>query len=80
MICYIRYGYIRQKVRPPEWRSGRRQCIAVLAVPLEILGLSPGSVAAGRDRETHGAAHNWSSVVRVRGGFGQQGCPCPITH
>jgi hypothetical protein len=52
-------------MRPPEWRSGLRHCIAVLAVPLEILGSSPGSVAAGRDRETHGAAHNWPSVVRV---------------
>jgi hypothetical protein len=41
----------------------------VLAVPLEILGLSPGSVAAGHDREIHGAAHNWPSVVRLRGGF-----------
>ena len=42
--------------------------MAQRAVPLEILGSSPGSVAAGRDRETHGAAHNWPSVVRVRGG------------
>ena len=39
---------------------------------------NPGSVAAGRDRETHGAAHNWPSVVRVRGGFGRQGFSCPI--
>uniref|UniRef100_A0A673ZHH3 P-type Cu(+) transporter n=1 Tax=Salmo trutta TaxID=8032 RepID=A0A673ZHH3_SALTR len=31
--------------RPPECRSGLRHCIAVLAVPLEILGSSPGSVA-----------------------------------
>jgi hypothetical protein len=58
---------------PPEWRSGLRHCIAV---PLEILGSSPGSVAAGRARETHGAEHNWPSIVRVRGGFGQQRCPC----
>ena len=28
-------------------------------------GLSPGSVTAGRDRETNEAAHNWPSVVRV---------------
>jgi hypothetical protein len=41
----------------------------VLAVPLEILGSSPGSVAAGRDREAHGAAHNWPSVFRVREGL-----------
>ena len=39
------------------------------AVPLEILGSSPGSVAAGRDRETHWATHNRPSVVRVRGGL-----------
>ena len=36
--------------------------------------LSPGSVTAGRDRETHGAVNNWPSIVRVRGGFGRQGC------
>ena len=53
---------------------------AVLAVPLEILGSSPGSVADGRDRETHRAAHNWASIVWVRGGFGRQECPCPIGH
>ena len=29
------------------WLSGLRNCIAVLAVPLEILGSSPGSAAAG---------------------------------
>ncbi|KAK6292578.1 hypothetical protein J4Q44_G00371620 [Coregonus suidteri] len=28
-------------------------------------GSNPGSVVAGRDRETHGAAHNWPSVVQV---------------
>jgi hypothetical protein len=38
-------------------------------------GLSPGSVAAGRNRETHGAVHNWPSVVQVRGGFDRQGYP-----
>ena len=27
------------------------------------------SVAAGRDREVHGAKHNWPSVVRVREGL-----------
>jgi hypothetical protein len=44
---------------PPKWCSG-------LAVPLEILDSSPGSVAADRAREAHGAVHNWPSVVRVR--------------
>ena len=33
------------------------------------LGLSPGSVAAGHDREAHGAAHIWPSVVWVREGL-----------
>ena len=41
----------------------------MLAVPPETLGSSPGSVAAGRDREVHGATHNWPSVVRVREGL-----------
>ena len=41
----------------------------MLAVPPEILGSSPGSVAAGHDREAHGATHNWPSVVRVREGL-----------
>uniref|UniRef100_A0AAZ3RZ17 Formin homology 2 domain containing 1 n=1 Tax=Oncorhynchus tshawytscha TaxID=74940 RepID=A0AAZ3RZ17_ONCTS len=50
--------------KPPEWRSGLRHCIAVLAVPLEVLGSSPGSVAAGRDRETHRA-------VQVSSGLGE---------
>ena len=54
---------------PPGWRSGLKHCIAVLAVPPETLGLSPGSVAAGRNREVHVAAHNWPSVVRVREGL-----------
>jgi hypothetical protein len=44
-------------------------CIAVLAVPPEILVLSRGSVAASRDREAHGVAHNLPSVVRVREGL-----------
>ena len=34
----------------------------MLAVPLEILGSSPGYGAGGRNRETHGTAHNWPSV------------------
>jgi hypothetical protein len=40
-----------------------------LAVPPETLGLSPGSVAAGRNREVHGATHNWPSIVWVREGL-----------
>ena len=49
--------------------SGLRHCIAVPAVPPETLGSSPGSVAADRDREVHGATHKWPSIVRVRGGL-----------
>ena len=41
----------------------------MLAVPPETLDSSPGSVASGRDREVHGATHNWPSVVRVREGL-----------
>ena len=40
-------------------------------------GSSPGSVAAGR--ETHAVEHNLPSVAKVKGGFGRQGCPWPIT-
>ena len=75
------FEYFRNaSFRPPGWRSGPRHCIAVLAVPQEILGSSTGSVAAGHDRETHGVAHNWPSVVRVMGGFGRQGGPFPIAY
>jgi hypothetical protein len=38
-------------------------------VPSESLGLCPGSVVTGRDREVRGATHNWPSVVRVREGL-----------
>ena len=34
-----------------------------------LLVFSPGSVAAGRDREVHGATHNWPSIVRVKEGL-----------
>ena len=57
---------------PPEWCFGLSSCAT------RDPGSSPSSVAAVCDRETHGEAHNWPSVVRVRGGFGRQGCPCPI--
>jgi hypothetical protein len=39
------------------------------AVPPETLGLRPGSVVTGRDREVCGATHNWPSVFRVREGL-----------
>jgi hypothetical protein len=35
------------------------------------LGAIPGCITSGRDRESHKVAHNWPSVIRVRGGFGQ---------
>uniref|UniRef100_A0A674A7H8 Outer dynein arm docking complex subunit 2 n=1 Tax=Salmo trutta TaxID=8032 RepID=A0A674A7H8_SALTR len=37
-----------------------------------------GCVAVGRNRKTHEATHNWLSIVRVGGGLGWLGCPCPI--
>jgi hypothetical protein len=36
-----------------------------------IPGSIPGCAAAGRDRVTHEAAHNWPNAIRVRGGFGR---------
>ena len=71
---------IKRPLLPPGWISkwflglpggtvGLRHCIEVLAVPPETLGLSPGSVAAGRNREVHGATHNRPGVVRVREGL-----------
>ena len=41
----------------------------MLAVPPVTLGSSPGSVAAGRDREVHEAMHNWPSIVQGREGL-----------
>jgi hypothetical protein len=41
----------------------------VLAVSPETLGSSPGSVAAGHDREVHGVTYNWPCIVRVREGL-----------
>jgi hypothetical protein len=38
-------------------------------VPSESLGLRPGSVVTGRDREVRGATHNWPCVARVREGL-----------
>ena len=31
-----------------------------------VPGLIPGCITSGRDWETHEAAHNWPSVIRVR--------------
>ena len=51
-------------------RFGQTWALTVnLSETPEILGSSPGSVAVGCDREAHGAAHNWPSVVRVREGL-----------
>ena len=65
VIVLLKYD----QLRPPGWRSGLGHCIAVLAVPPETLGLRPGSVVTGRNREACGATHNWPSVVRVREGL-----------
>jgi hypothetical protein len=35
----------------------------------ETLGLHPGSVVTGCDREVRGVTHNWPSIVRVREGL-----------
>jgi hypothetical protein len=56
----------------PEWCSG-------LEASLTDPGSIPGRVSAGRDRVTHETAHiNGLGVVRISGGFGRPGCPCPI--
>ena len=38
-------------------------------MPSESLGLRPGSVVTGRDREVRGVTHNWPSVIQVREGL-----------
>jgi hypothetical protein len=53
---------------PPGWRTDLGHCIAVLALPPETLCSSPGSVAAGCDRELHGVMHNWPRVSEVFAG------------
>ena len=57
------------QLQDPEWRSGLRHCSArgVTTDP----GSIPGCIITGCDQESHRAAHNWPSVVRVRGGFGR---------
>ena len=55
--CYYKLiTNVKIVITASRWRSGLRHCIAVLAVPPETLGSIPGTVAAGRDREAHGAA------------------------
>ena len=62
-----------KRIRASEWLSHLRHCIAVgtrdPGCATRDPGSSPGSVTADRDRETHGAAHNWPSGVRVRKGM-----------
>ena len=68
------FGFTNKYVqlRPPEWHSGLRHCIAVLAVPLEILDLlQPATTGRPMRRRTIGP---------VSGGFGWQGYPCLIAH
>ena len=63
-IVHYHKALVKSSVLPPGWHSGLRHCIAALAVPPETLCSSPGSVAAGRDREVRGATHNRPSVTR----------------
>ena len=48
--------------RAPEWHSGLRHCISEVSLQT---GSIPGCITTGRDWESHRAAHNWPSVVRV---------------
>jgi hypothetical protein len=59
------------RLRPPEWRGVLRYCIAVPAVPLEILV----TVQALSQPATTGRPMG-PSIVWVRGGGGS----CPIVH
>ena len=70
-VCFSVWSHT--SIQPPEWSSGLRHCIAVLAVPLEILVRVQAVSQQGRALETHRAAHNWPSVVRGREGFGPAG-------
>ena len=55
--------------RVAQWSKALRSTSCATRDP----GSSPGSVAAGRDWETHGAAYNWPSIIRFSGGFGPAG-------
>ena len=62
--------------------------LSALSLPIQFKGLYwhgsgrvvKGCVTAGSNGETHETVHNWPRVVRVRGGFGWPGCPCPISR
>ena len=47
-----------------EWRSGLRHRISVQGVTA-VPGSNPGRITSGRDWESHRAAHNLPSFVRV---------------
>ncbi|CDQ82854.1 unnamed protein product [Oncorhynchus mykiss] len=66
--CFVWMGEFANVIEKAKGASR-----VALAVPPETLGLRPGSVAAGRDREVHGATYNWPSVVRVREGLAAAG-------
>ena len=57
--------------RNPGWRSGLRHCIAGLEASLQTWVRSWVCITNCHDWESHKAAHNWPSFVRVRGGFGR---------
>jgi hypothetical protein len=56
----------RIMIRFAKWRAGE-------SFWMSIWGTIPGCITTGCDQESHRAAYNWPSVVRIRGGFGQEG-------
>ena len=59
---------------PPEGSQvarGLRHCITVIEESLGEPGSIPGCITSGRDQESHRVAHNWPSIVQVRGGLGR---------
>ena len=59
---------------PPNWRSGLRHCIAVLEASLQLRVRSRALLK----QAATGRPMGWRNIIRVRGVFGQLGCPCPI--
>ncbi|CAB1347832.1 unnamed protein product, partial [Coregonus sp. 'balchen'] len=65
LACHLLLSQCIHNNRAPEWGSGLRHCISVLEPSLQTPGLIPGCITTGRDWESHRAAHNFPSVVRV---------------
>ncbi|XP_055788361.1 tyrosine-protein phosphatase non-receptor type 18 isoform X1 [Salvelinus fontinalis] len=69
----------------PEWRRGLRHCISMPGASLHTLhthGSIPGCITTGRYWESHGAAHNWPSIVSVwpGAGCGRTGVICALDY